>query len=187
MILKAGNSHNRYVIYKMGMRKIIQIDGFSICVFTCKCKVENSYSRQILTKHLVLHIILFNYLECAINYQMINVIFYLLYKKVPKSSYTTDRHLFSLLLLIYLEFSLIVFWTEKQGSAASVDVNAHLIFSGAHKFSNMKKTTLHKKYEEYREMAYVTIPCILLNTHRMSEFFQIIIVFGSKKGKQWQY
>lgn len=35
------------------------------------------------------------------------------YNLDSKSSYTSGRHLFSLLLLVYLEFSLIVFWTEK--------------------------------------------------------------------------
>ena len=47
-------------------------------------------------------------------------------------------------------------------------VNAHLIFSGAHKFCNMKKTTLHKKL--WQAIAYVTILCILLSAHRMSVF-----------------
>ena len=80
-------------------------------------------------------------------------------------------------LLLCLEFSLVVSWTEKQGSAASVDVNAHLIFSGAHKFYNMKKTTLHKNSSNsicYNAM-YIT-----KLTQDVS--FQIIIVFASKKG-----
>ena len=92
------------------------------------------------------------------------------YNLDSKSSYTSGRHLFSLLLLVYLEFSLTVFWTEKQGSAASVDVNAHLIFSGAHKFSNMKKTTLHKKYRVQRNSIYYNSLYITKHTGCQSFF-----------------